>query len=210
MEQHLTQTQQQQMQQVLSPQLRQSLELLQVPMLELRGLIQQHIEQNPALEEGADEEEAQPELEAQESTPEPEGDELSFDEEYERLAQLDDEWREFFRQNRPIRAVGSEQQNKQDFALESLSKEPELQEHLLSQLYLSELTTEQIQLGELIIGSINEEGYLTAELDGLSASTGYAREAFEQVLSTIQEFDPAGIGARDLRECLPLQGAPWH
>ncbi len=209
-EQYLSLTQQQRMQMVLAPQLRQSLEMLQVPILELRTLIQQEIEQNPTLEEDPIEQE-QVEIEPNAPTPE-EGEtpvednkEIDFSEEFAVLARLDDEWKEYFNQNQTAQPYTKDDAARREFFMESISQNPSLQEHLLGQLGLTDLDEEQQRLGEMIIGSINDDGYLTVSLDELAHSTGHEVEELTVILDTIKEFDPIGVGAIDLRECLLLQ-----
>ena len=186
---------------VLAPQLRQSLELLQVPMLELRTLVQQEMEQNPTLEDQAletEQLEIEPALNASEE-------EDAFKDEFDKLAKLDDEWKDYFNQNQSRQPYSSEEAARRQFFLDSLSQPESLQQHLMDQLSLAVVTAEERQMGELLIGSINEDGYLTSTLEDLAASAGYALEQLEDVLGLVQEFDPVGVGARDLRECLLLQ-----
>ena len=97
-DQYLSQTQQQRLSMVLAPQLRQSLELLQVPILELRTLVQQELEQNPTIEDIPTETE-QVEIEPGTTEKEEADKELDFDKEFEILARLDEEWRDYFSQN---------------------------------------------------------------------------------------------------------------
>ncbi|MEM7392496.1 MAG: RNA polymerase factor sigma-54 [Verrucomicrobiota bacterium] len=206
-EQFLSQTQQQRLQMVLAPQLRQSLELLQVPMMELRTLVQQEIEQNPTIEETPIET-TQVEVEPNAKPDEPQTDdnkELDFKEEFEVLARLDDEWREYFQQNQGVSSYTKDDAQKREFFLESLSQGVSLQEHLLNQLSLSELEDEDSQIGEMIIGSVNDDGYLTVSIEDLAENTGYHLDRLRTILDIIQEFDPIGVAARDLRECLMLQ-----
>lgn len=199
----LIQSQEQRLQMVLAPQLRQSLEMLQVPVLELRSLVQQEMERNPTLEEKASRDEK---VEIEPGSAEPERtEELDFKEEFEVLARLDDEWREYFHQNQSVQPYTADDAARRQFLLDSITQPPSLQDHLLSQLKLAGLTPEDERLGELLIGSINSDGYLTASLEELAGSTGHAAGELEQVLRQVQEFDPIGVGARDLRECLLLQ-----
>ena len=197
----LSLVQNQRMSMVLAPQLRQSLELLQVPMLELRTLVQQEMEQNPTLEDQAletEQLEIEPALNASEE-------EDAFKDEFDKLAKLDDEWKDYFNQNQSRQPYSSEEAARRQFFLDSLSQPESLQQHLMDQLSLAVVTAEERQMGELLIGSINEDGYLTSTLEDLAASAGYALEQLEDVLGLVQEFDPVGVGARDLRECLLLQ-----
>jgi len=212
---------------VLAPQMQQSLALLQAPTLELKALIEQELQQNPVLEElpaleaeRADQEERGPtEAELQADPAEPPAD-VKFDPatekpspqpvddfqaEFERLAQMDQEWREHFSQtNLPLRDR-EEEEDRRRFALESLTTETSLQEDLLEQMRLSDLPAEDHPVAEMIIGNIDENGYLKASVDELAFSTNIPAERLQRVLAVIQNFHPPGVAARDLRECLLLQ-----
>lgn len=195
---------------VLAPQLRQSLEMLQVPILELRAMVQQELERNPTLEEGPVE---APTVEIEPTaTPETpdtaenkQEQQLEFEKEYEVLAQLDEEWRDYFLQDAQASSYSSDQEEKRQFLLDSIPQRESLQEHLLSQLNLAELSDADRQVGELIIGSINDDGYLTSTIEDLAASASCDVKHLEDVLMVVQDFHPTGVGARDLRECLLLQ-----
>jgi len=190
---------------VLAPQLRQSLEMLQLPILELRTMIQQEIEKNPTLEEVPIETETVEieKLAAQESAEQFKA--LNFDKEFEALAKIDEEWRDYFFQDRDNRPYSTEDAEKRQFFMDSLPQKESLQEHLLSQLNLAGLTESVRQIGELIIGNINDDGYITGSLEELAQSGGTDVQHLEDVLSVIQDFHPTGIGARDLKECLLIQ-----
>ena len=204
-EQYLAQSQQQRLQMVLAPQLRQSLEFLQVPIMELRTLVQQELQENPTLED-LPLESTQLEIEpgSNDDTPE-DNKELDFKEEFEILARLDDEWREYFQQHQSYTPPNRDEEARRQFFLDSLSQPESLQEHLLSQLKLSGLDEHRKQIGELLIGSMNDDGFITAPLDDLATTTGFSQSEIEDMLGVIQEFDPIGVGARNLSECLLLQ-----
>jgi RNA polymerase sigma-54 factor len=212
---------------MLSPQLQQSLALLQAPLLELKALVEKELEQNPVLEEvPAAEAEQQRRAEetgesaassldpteppkdvlfdpATEKTPSAPVDE--FDAEFGRLAQLDQEWREHFAQaGTGVRATPEDEERRQHM-FDSLTRSESLQEALMDQVRLSELAEAHRKLAELIVGNIDDDGWLKASLDELAASASVPNEEVETVLRVIQSFDPAGVGARDLRECLLLQ-----
>jgi RNA polymerase sigma-54 factor len=201
--QTLSLAQTQQLQMVLAPQLRQSLEMLQVPILELRAMIQKELEQNPTIEESPAEVNAE---QIEPEAPKTETDkQLEFDKEFEALARIDDEWRDYFFQNLHTSPYTREDAERRQFLMDSLPQVESLQEHLLEQLSLSDLSDSDKQIGELIIGNINDEAYLTTSIDDLAASATCDRHQIEDVLSVIQDFHPTGVGARDLRECLLLQ-----
>lgn len=217
------------LQQVLAPQLQQSLQLLQAPTLELKALVEQELQQNPVLEEIAVEDVEQKEKNDREGDTtvseaadlaEPPAD-VTFDPatekeggpdaaddfqaEFERLTQLDQEWRDHFAQtNLPMRQ-SAEDEEKRQFMFDSLVAGTSLQENLMEQVRMSEITEEQRPIAEMIIGNIDDYGYLKTSADELAFSTGVAPEQILQVLKVIQTFHPPGVGARDLRECLMLQ-----
>jgi RNA polymerase sigma-54 factor len=214
------------LQQVLAPQLQQSLALLQAPMLELKGMVEQELQQNPVLEESpaadlakdprvgdeppvrefADPTEPPADVNYDPATERPSSAPVDdFQAEFERLAQVDQEWRDSFSEtNVPLRQKEEEEERRQ-YMLDSLVADISLQEHLLGQLRLSELTEEQQRVAELIVGNIDDHGYLGASVDELAFSTSIPPERIREVLEVIQSFNPPGVGARDLRECLLLQ-----
>jgi RNA polymerase sigma-54 factor len=199
-------SQEQRLQMVLAPQLRQSLELLQVPTLELRALVRAELEKNPMLEEPPEN------YTPLEETPEPgktplDADQKSLDfrKEFETLARLDDEWREYFFQEENNRPYTAEAAERRQFFFDSVPQHESLQVHLINQLGLSDLDAPSRQIGELIIGSINDDGYLTTPIEDLASSINADPELFKSVLEIIHDFDPTGVGARDLKECLLCQ-----
>lgn len=191
------------MQMVLAPQLRQSLELLQVPMLELHHLVQLELEQNPTLEERLSDNEP---IEVETPALEPKDEAVKdFGEEYEVLAQLDDDWREYFQQHPNRSGTSQDEEERRKHFLDSITQVESLQEHLLHQLALADVAEEDRAVGELLIGNINEDGYLAIDLDELEATTGLERNRLDAVLRVIRDFDPIGVGARNLRDCLLFQ-----
>src|SRR2546427_8740320 len=128
-----------------------------------------------------------------------------FQAEFERLTQLDQEWRDHFAQtNMPMRQ-SQEDEEKRQFMFDSLVAGTSLQENLLEQIRLSDLTEEQRQIGQMIVGNIDDYGYLQSSVDELAFATNIRPEKILEVLKIIQGFQPPGVGARDLRECLLLQ-----
>src|ERR1041385_5448317 len=128
-----------------------------------------------------------------------------FEAEFERLVQLDQEWRDHFSQtNLPIKS-SAEEEEKRQFMFDSLVVGTSLQETLLTQVRESALPEVEWPIAEMLIGNIDEYGYLKASVEELAGSTGVPQDKFLGVLKVIQSFDPAGVGARDLRECLLLQ-----
>jgi RNA polymerase sigma-54 factor len=213
--------------QVLAPQLQQSLALLQAPTLELKALVEQEVQQNPCLEEVPTAEMEQQDRNRDEGSPandptdlaEPPADVMfdpatekpssapvdDFQAEFDKAVQLDQEWRDHFAQtNLPMRQ-GPEAEERRQFMFDSLVAGTSLQETLLEQMRFSEMTEEQRRIGEMIIGNIDERGRLSESVDALSFSSGESLDKIAAVLKIIQTFHPAGVAARDLRECLMLQ-----
>ncbi|MGB7767321.1 MAG: RNA polymerase factor sigma-54 [Verrucomicrobiia bacterium] len=215
---------------VLAPQLQQSLALLQAPTLELKALVEQELQQNPVLEEvsspepdvsdrtTADGEESDAPAEPLESPEAGAGDTTllkssengeaavdDFQVEFDRLVQLDQEWRDHFAQtNIPIRQ-SAEDEEKRQFMFDSLAAGTTLAQVLMDQVRETDLDEEQRQIAELIIGNIDDYGYLKATVEEMSAAANLPPGNISEVLKAIQTFDPPGVGALDLRECLMLQ-----
>jgi RNA polymerase sigma-54 factor len=187
--------------QMLAPQLRQSLELLQLPALELRAAIQKELQQNPTLEEKPPET-ADIAIEPAAGAVDDAG-EMSFKEEFDVLSRMDDEWCEYFMQEQEYRVPDPDYHKKQEFLINSAGES--LQEHLRRQLAVSGLDEYDRRIGELLIGSLNDDGFLAQSLEALAESTGADLTRLQDVLNLVQDFSPVGIGARDLQECLLLQ-----
>jgi RNA polymerase sigma-54 factor len=200
----LKQRLQQKLLQKLSPQQIQMIKLLEVPTLQIEQRIKKELEENPALEEGPEDEEVP-------STEE--------DGEEERVEENDKDNDEFTlddyieEDDIPEYRLQANNYSKDD---EKRSEIPfagasSFQEHLESQLALRDLTDKQKILGEYIIGNIDEDGYLRRELVSIVDDMAFLQnvttteEELEDVLKIIQDLEPAGVGARTLRECLLLQ-----
>lgn len=182
--------------------MQQSLHILQVPALELSQLIRAELTSNPVLEEETEENENDGEVKTEDEQ-DAEADE-KLDAEFEQLAKLDEEWRDYFNQtNAPVRATAEEDKLRQTF-FESVASPQTLQEHLLSQLHLSEVDDKLRPHCEMIIGNIEDNGFLGATPDEIK-SWDVPSGSFDRALKLIQSFDPIGVAARDLRECLLLQ-----
>jgi RNA polymerase sigma-54 factor len=187
----------------MAPQMRQSLEFLQVPMLELRALIRKEIEQNPTLEEKADDH-TPLEIEPGEGGA-ADAAEAASEEEYRKLAAIDASWREYFRTAGASRGPSAEEEERRQHFLDSLTREVSLQEHLIQQLDLTDLADADRQVAVMLIGSLNDDGYLNITLGELSETTGLPVDALERVLRAVQDLDPPGVASRDLPECLRIQ-----
>lgn len=193
--QHLTQK----LEQRLSPQQIQLMKLLQVPTMELDQRIKQEIEENPALEEGAEENEDYDQEDDYDGD-----DENEFDDDFDISDYFDDDTPDYKTQ------ANNTSKDDEERSV-PLSVEASFQEKLTEQLHLLDLDDTQFLIADTIIGNLDESGYLNREIEAIvddlafSANVIVTEEEVEVVLKLVQELDPAGIGARDLRECLILQ-----
>jgi len=194
------QTQNLSLQQVLAPQLQQSLLILQAPLLELRNLVQQEMETNPVLEELAD----PPNPDAPPESETPPADD-NFKEEFDKLAKLDEEWRDYMAQSSSYSGRSQEAEEKRQFFFDSIPTQETLQQHLMGQLNQNALDADDRKTAELIIGNIDDNGFLQTTPEEMALNTGIPQEDFENMLTLVQSFHPPGVGARDLRECLLIQ-----
>jgi len=188
------------MQQVLAPHLFQSLEILQMPLLDLQQMIKQELSENPTLE--ATDQQADAQIEIEQGTKDAEREE--FDNELEKLAALGEEWGDNFYENRQV-SGGSDAEEKYQYMMDSLSEASSLHDELLEQLTLSSLNDYEKKIAGIVLGNIDDDGYLQLDVEDLLALPNFPAETLDKILDTIHDFDPPGVGARDLRECLLLQ-----
>jgi RNA polymerase sigma-54 factor len=194
---------------VLTPQLQMAIKLLQMPQLELSQTLTQELTENPFLEESPEvsaeeltKEERETERETTDSTEEQDDTEIPL----EKLMGFttDDYFEERSYDGRDLGyfTPGNVTQPSFEYFLSSSS---DLFDHLIWQLRLSRESEEVRSIGEIIIGNIDENGYLkmTSEEIAELAKTGV--ETVERAVRLVQSFDPPGIAARDIRECLQLQ-----
>jgi RNA polymerase sigma-54 factor len=202
---------------VLAPQLRHSLKILQVAALDLRSVIQEELQSNPTLEElpmeGTSlEQEAEDragEGREGESTPEPgaepEREQMDFSKEFEILTKLDDDWRDHMSNAGGAQPFTSEDAEKRQHFFDSLVTETSLQEHLMRQAEMTDLSPAAMKAMEHLVGSLDDRGFLTQSAADVALQTQLPLETVQDALKALRSFDPAGIGARDLAECLILQ-----
>ncbi|NOZ63429.1 MAG: RNA polymerase factor sigma-54 [Caldiserica bacterium] len=171
---------------LLLPQMQQAMQILQLPIMELRNILEQELQQNPFLE-------------VVEKEMKEEEEEIN-DPLLEEILNLDDNWRDYFRATQNIRERGRE-----DYTHEISARPPSLQDTLLRQLRMSDLSPHEQEIGEILIANIDENGYLKFPLEDIAEVLKIAPSEVEKVLKVIQSFDPPGVGARNLEECLLLQ-----
>ncbi len=196
----------QKLQQKLSPQQIQLMKLLQVPTIELEQRIKQEIEENPALEEGEDQEEEQPtedqaiaESETSENTEDNDRDEFDLSDYFQ-----DDDTPDY---KLSVKNTGPDDEEREV----PLAGGTTFQDSMISQLSLRHADERTRSLAEHLIGNLDEDGYLRRDLDSIVNDLAFTqnimcdRDELEKALKELQSLDPAGVGARDLRECLMLQ-----
>lgn len=189
--------------QKLSPQQIQFIKLLQVPTAELDTRIEEELEINPALEEGKEDElEKSQEDEYEESF---DDDSVGDDQELSLDGYLDDEYGGY-----KMQGDGNYSQDDEDREF-PISSQASLHEQLITQLNFLKLDERQRIIGQQLIGSIENDGYIRRDLEAIINDLAFSQnieteiDEMEEILRKIQTFDPAGIAARNLQECLLIQ-----
>jgi len=197
---------------VMTPQLQQAIKLLQLSRLELAATVQQEIEQNPVLEEE----------DISESPDSGENQGHDFDDEtsgalgstpeftsevrMEATSSLKEiDWQDYANEYEPLPSFTPREDSDLPSRLDILTKKPGLQDHLQWQLNLSNLTEEEEEVGEYIIGNLDQDGFLKVDLASIIESTGCDEETAGYMISVVQEMDPPGICASSVQESLLLQ-----
>jgi RNA polymerase sigma-54 factor len=204
---------------VMTPQLQQAIKLLQLNHMELAELINQELTENPVLEEineneapqdnletAAGDESFDPEIQQQNDEasqvqePKPEDQMLSGKDEVNWDAYLED-----FNENSSTAPSMKETSDETPTYENTLTKTTSLEEHLQWQLSMLNLMDNEQRVAQLIISALNDDGYFEGDLPQISIQAGIELEDAEEILKMIQNFDPIGIGARNLKECLMIQ-----
>lgn len=183
----------------MTPELIQAIQILQFNSQELEDYVQDELMQNPVLEYSASDEkhEREQEVSKSESLDKKEAEEADFDlREKVKEAEYDDisykQW--------------EHRKDKDEPTFEQfVSKEETLEDYLLLQLTFSKLKGQDMKIGRYMIESIDENGYLTVALADVAKLFGVCEEHVDKILDVIQTFEPPGVGARTLAECLILQ-----
>ena len=187
----------------MTPQLQIAIKLLQLSRLELMDSIQQELEENPALEEVIDVAVEERSVEQSEAlVAEKPNKEVTIEE------KIDDsiDWSNYLDEYNSSGRIHFETEKKSTPNFESfVARKESLNEHLLWQLLMTVQAKEQQSIGSLIIGNLDKDGYLKVSVEELVASTKSTTEKVNTILSLMQTFDPIGVCARNLRECLLIQ-----
>ncbi len=194
--------------QVLAPQLRQSLKILQSAALELRNVILEELQTNPTLEELPIEGISLEATGDQDGEKEAAGDgtdELRFGENFEILRKLDEDWRELYAEENDQHSYHSEDEERRQYFFDSLTTETSLQEHLIHQAELTDASPAVLKSLEYLIGSLDDNGFLSVPLSDLALTSGLPMDDLQAAAQLLKTLEPAGIGAQNLQECLLLQ-----
>jgi RNA polymerase sigma-54 factor len=181
----------------LTPELRQSITVLQLSSLELNRYIEQQLQENPLLELREDE---------PEKNVEP-ADKGKLAEAVEDKKEYDLDWELYFQDSSDLGlARQGRRWDQPEYSYENyLTQPPTLADHLLSQLFLSPCTLQDRAIAEYLIGNMDDKGYIRATLDETAARLKVCESDAARVLQLLQSFDPPGVGARNLAECLLIQ-----
>ncbi|MBC8441313.1 MAG: RNA polymerase factor sigma-54 [Deltaproteobacteria bacterium] len=192
---------------VMTPQLQQAIKLLQLSRLELAEMIQQEMEQNPALEESLVDELSDKNITALESTVDsPEKETLTKEVTIEEKIRTDTDWENYINEYNSTGRVYTESENTEAPNYEAFTSEKKtLKDHLQWQLGLSGLNEKQEEIGIMMIGNLNKDGYLCSDVEEIAQACNADIKMVEEVLSILQTFDPPGVCARDLCETLLIQ-----
>ncbi len=195
----------------LAPQLLQWLKLLQLPSVELAAMVRQELETNPVLEAEEPNPAEASDFDTHNEQADFESEPVTFDndsvgERLDLLSKMDSDGSD--EEPITIRDLARSTQDAEErrqYMMDSIASPCSLQEHLMLQLNVLRLDEAEQRAGEAIIGSLDQRGYLVAEITDVAEIVNVGTDVVESALSKVQRFDPPGIAARDLRECLMLQ-----
>ncbi len=178
---------------IMTPELRQAITVLQLSAADLVQYLENAMLENPLLEVREE-----PEPGEEEVRPEPAGDDFARD------------WCEYLAEygqvDRSFDRAWAEQEENDAYNFEHfVAQVPSLHEYLTLQLHLALSKPWEREIGEFLIGNIDDQGYLQISLEEVQKTCGYPVSEIERILKVIQSFDPTGVGARDLAECLLIQ-----
>ena len=190
---------------IMTPQLQMAIKLLQLTRLELLNTINQELEENPTLEEEILEvaiEEKRDKHAESDVAEEPDAKEVTIEEKI----RDDMDWSNYIDEYNSSGRTHSEIEKKESPNFESfVARKESLRDHLLWQLLMTSPTEDEEKVGSIITGNLDKDGYLDASIEDIVRMSGVDAEKVEEVLGLLQTFDPIGVCARDLGECLLIQ-----
>ncbi|GAA0570264.1 RNA polymerase factor sigma-54 [Rhizomicrobium electricum] len=208
---------------VMTPQLQQAIKLLQLSNIELAEFCEQELEKNPLLER----DDSTPALEAEREPPPAEAvpaealDKELAREDFSKCADMDATGEDRYSdgeergatsaENAPladwstVRGSAQRYEGEEDLLESTVAEGGTLKDHLLEQLAIAAFDADKRFICVALIDAVDEAGYLRADLDEMAARLGCEKTLIEETLAVLQGFDPVGVAARDLAECLALQ-----
>jgi len=190
---------------IMTPQLQMAIKLLQLTRLELLTTINQELQDNPTLEEEIHEVDVKEQSDEQSEI---QADDQSATKEVEIEDKIRDDidWNNYIDEYNSSGRVHFEAERKEAPNFEAfLARKESLREHLLWQLLMTSPTEEEEKIGSIIAGNLKRDGYLDASVENIVQMSGADTEKVEAILSLMQTFDPIGVCARNLSECLLIQ-----
>jgi len=185
---------------IMTQRLQHALKLLQMPTLELQQALKMELERNPMLEEVDEVEEVQELEDAKQEVGQTEAEPAEAEPKKEEI-----DWAELWPDNFDNITAPRTEDGDAEFYERVPITVKSLCEYLLEQLRLSDLDPQGLEIGDYLIGSLDENGYLQSTIDEVAEQFGVPPDRVEEVLAVIQTFEPAGVGARNLQECLWIQ-----
>ncbi len=194
---------------VLAPQMRQSLKILQVAALDLRAAIQEELQSNPTLEElpmddislekaaGSGDDKATPTDDPRE--------EMDFSKDFQVLEKIGQDWQDHLSDTGGVRQNSTEDDERRQHFFDSLTSETSLQQHLMQQAEMAGHPPAILEGLRILVGSLDDRGYLTSTLSDLALLAGLPLDTMQEASRQLKTFDPAGIGAENLADCLLIQ-----
>jgi len=194
---------------VLAPQMRQSLKILQVAALDLRAAIQEELQSNPTLEElpmddislekaaGSGDDKATPNDDPRE--------EMDFSKDFQVLEKIGQDWQDHLSDSGGVRQTSSEDDERRQHFFDSLTSETSLQQHLMQQAEMAGHPPAILEGLRVLVGSLDDRGYLTSTLSDLALLASLPLDTMQEASRQLKTFDPAGIGAENLADCLLIQ-----
>ncbi|HEY4247901.1 MAG TPA: RNA polymerase factor sigma-54 [Lacunisphaera sp.] len=194
---------------VLAPQMRQSLKILQVAALDLRATIQEELQSNPTLEEMPMDDmslEKAAENNDDKGTPSDDSrEELDFSKDFQVLEKIGQDWHDHMSDTGGVRQSSTEDEERRQHFFDSLTTETSLQQHLMQQAEMADHPAEILEALRFLVGSLDDRGYLTATLSDLALLASLPLKTMQEASFLLKTFDPPGIGAENLSDCLLIQ-----
>ena len=194
---------------VLAPQMRQSLKILQVAALDLRAAIQEELQSNPTLEEQPMDdvslEKSATSGDEKDAPTDDSREEMDFSKDFQVLEKIGQDWKDHMSDTGGVRQTTGEEDERRQHFFDSLTMDTSLQQHLMQQAELADCPSSILDGLRFLVGSLDDRGYLTASLPDLALLASLPLATMQEAAQLLRTFDPAGIGAETLSDCLLIQ-----